>query len=107
MLRLIFAGFAALCLSACGKTMVHGSDPQTIVMHETVNELEKEEVPGTQHDVWIEPMTDYVCYPGAIDPKNVYYRKAHCTLVEIRPNKFQKVQYPNGQGHYAEPNGGQ
>ena len=98
----ILAMIVVLSFTACTKT-VEGGQTQTVVVRETVNELEKEPVPGTVNEVWIEPMRSVIDVPGAIDPKGVYYRAAHRTIVETRPGKFQKVQYPDYNGQYPAP----
>ena len=67
----------------------------TTVMREPMNELERDPVPGTVNDVWVEPMIDTVRVPGQIDPKGVYYRKGHTAVVEIRPGRIQLGEYPN------------
>jgi hypothetical protein len=98
---------AALSLIGCASTQrpaVQGSgEVVTVVMRETVNELEKEPVPGTVNEVWIEPMYDQVCVPGALDRNATYYRKPHCTLVEVRQEKFQQIEYPDYESGYAVP----
>jgi hypothetical protein len=73
------------------------------VVREVVNELEKEPVPGTVEDVYVEPMYDTVRVPGQLDPNGVYYRPSHKTIYEIRPGKFQPVQYPDYNGQYPAP----
>ena len=51
-------------------------------------------VPGTVNNDWIEPMYDQISIPGRLDPEGVYYRKKTETVVEIREDRFQPVQYP-------------
>lgn len=72
----------------------------TVVVREEISELEKEKVPGTQNDVWVEPMPGYVRVPAQLDPRGIYYRPSHNTLIETRPGKVQEVQYPNEHGEY-------
>lgn len=96
-------GLLGVCSCSTAKRVEHYGQVNTVVMRETVNELEKEPVPGTVNEVWIEPMYDQVCVPGTLDPKAMYYRKPHCTLVEVRQEKFQPVQYPDYEGEYAVP----
>jgi hypothetical protein len=98
----ILAGLALLGLLGCSSSASQG-EVKTIVVRDAVNELEKEPVPGTQSDVWVEPMYDSIRVPGAIDPKGIYYRRGHNELVEIRPGKFQKVEYPDYNGKYRQP----
>lgn len=81
-----------------------------MVVRESMNELERDRVPGTVDDVWAEPMYDTVRVQGQLDPHNMYYRKAHNELVEIRPGRYQMVEYPNdrtvhddNQGHEPPP----
>ncbi|HQH26212.1 MAG TPA: hypothetical protein PLP17_02360 [Oligoflexia bacterium] len=98
----VLAAIVLVGLIGCSKAVQQG-ETQTVVVRETVNELEKETVPGTVNEVWVEPMTSIIDVPGAIDPKGVYYRAPHRTIVEIRPYKFQKVQYPDFNGKYPAP----
>jgi len=51
-------------------------------------------VPGTVDEAWVEPMYDTVKVPGQLDPTGTYYRLPHKTIYEIRPGRFQEVQYP-------------
>ena len=89
-------GCAAKKVETKGKTM-------TVVMRDTINELEKEPVPGTVNDVWIEPMYDSVCYPAQLDPAQKYFRMQHCTVVEVRHKKIQKQEFPDDNGKYRVP----
>lgn len=102
-IRCSSAAVLAFGLIGCSTQRVQGGEVVTVVMRETVNELEKEPVPGTVNEVWIEPMYDQVCVPGTLDPAANYYRKPHCTLVEIRQEKFQQIQYPDYESGYAVP----
>ncbi len=82
-----------LLVAACSQ----GNKPpemQTVVNYESQSELDKEPVPGTVRDVWVEPMHDIVRVPGQIDPDQVYYRQGHETIVEIRPGRVQVVEFP-------------
>ena len=54
----------------------------------------KNPVPGTVSEVWVEPMYDTIKVPGQLDPSATYYRLPHRTVTEIRPERFQRVQYP-------------
>ncbi len=86
-----------LCCSAC--SVFHRSErKQTVILRPDINELELDPVPGTVNDVWSEPMYDTIRVPGQIDPKGVYYRKAHNTVVEVRQGKYQMQEYPEDQG---------
>ena len=82
-----------LFLGAC--STVDSGGRRTLLVREVGNELELDPVPGTVTDVWVEPMHDTIRVPGAIDPKRVYYRKIHTEVVEIRPGRFQQVEYPD------------
>lgn len=99
---------AIICLfvSGCATHSAQYGSTKTVISRQTVNELEKERVPGTHEDAWVEAMYDSVRVPGAIDPKGIYYRKGHTTIYEIRPGKYQKVQYPNRKGQYQRPRQG-
>jgi len=94
----------AVCFfsSACSKSLQVGAT-KTVIARQTVNELERDRVPGTHTEPWVETMHDVVKVPGAIDKKGMYYRLPHKTIYEIRPGKYQKVQYPDSQGRYISP----
>ena len=81
-------------LSSCAATKVQTGSVQTVVSQQRINELQKDPVPGTHLQPWQETYYDYVRVPGAIDPKGLYYRPSHKMVYEIRPGKYQKVQYP-------------
>ena len=49
--------------------------------------------PGVVTEAWVEPMYDTVKVPAQLDPAGNYFRPAHRTIVEIRPDRFQQVQY--------------
>lgn len=84
-------------LSACSsKTPVATrGEITTVVVRQPINELEREPVPGTVDDVWVEPMYDHVAIPAQLSPDGNTFRPAHNMIVEIRPGRFQKVQYPD------------
>lgn len=69
--------------------------PERVIVKSAENELLLDTVPGTVRDVWAEKMVDQVRVPGQIDPNGVYYRKPHETLIEVRPGRYQQVQYPD------------
>lgn len=102
MFRLGGALLAASCLTACfnrpAPTYTSGGNVSTVIVRQPINELEREPVPGTVNDVWAETMIDTVRVPGQLDPTGTYYRPSHNTLVEIRPGRYQKVQYPDEYG---------
>ena len=81
-------------ISSCAATKVQTGSVQTVVSQQRINELQKDPVPGTHLQPWQETYYDYVRVPGAIDPKGLYYRPSHKMVYEIRPGKYQKVQYP-------------
>lgn len=100
--NLIFGGLTTLLLSGCfsrpNSPMVSTGDVSTVVIRQPINELEREPVPGTVNDVWAETMIDTIRVPGQLDPHGVTYRPSHNTLAEIRPGRYQKVQYPDEYG---------
>jgi hypothetical protein len=92
--KTVIIGISLLTLTACSGVSSRGTTLTTI-QRAPINELQRDPVPGTVNDVWVEPMYDTIRVPGRLDPKNVYYRKAHNELVEIRPGRFQLQQYPD------------
>lgn len=99
MLRVFVICLMLFTFVACTSSAQQGVT-KTVVVREATNELEKDPVPGTQSDVWVEPMYEQVRVPAAIDPHGVYYRPSHNTLIEVRPGKYQRVQYPDYDGNY-------
>lgn len=91
--KILITGVLLLAATGCTRTMKQG-DTVTVVVREPVNELEREPVPGTVNDVWVEPMVDNIWQPGQLNPSGTYYRQGNHTLVEIRPGRYQKVEYP-------------
>jgi len=87
----------SLTLAGCTRVIQQG-ETKTVVVQQSINELELEPVPGTVNDVWIEPMVSTIWVPGQIQGN--YYRKGHTTIIEPRRKKFQKVQFPNYDGKY-------
>lgn len=51
-------------------------------------------IPGTVNREWAEPMVDQVRVPGQLDPEGNYYRPSHDAIVEIRPKRYQQVEFP-------------
>lgn len=100
--RFLLLGAICFISTACTKSMQVGTT-KTVIARQTVNELERERVPGTVTEPWVETMYDTVSVPGAIDKKGIYYRLPHKTVYEIRPGKYQKVQYPDREGRYVSP----
>ncbi len=87
------SGFLSACSS---KTPVATrGEISTVVVRQPINELEREPVPGTVDDVWVEPMYDVTAIPAQLSPDGNTFRPAHNMIVEIRPGRFQKVQYPD------------
>ncbi len=50
-------------------------------------------IPGTVEQNWVEPMPDVVKVPGGLDPTGTYYLPEHNEVVEIRPGRFEKMEY--------------
>ena len=90
-------------LSSCSATKVQTGTVQTVVSQQRINELQRDPVPGTHLQPWQETYYDYVRVPGAIDPKGLYYRPSHKMVYEIRPGKYQKVQYPEKICNFNKP----
>ena len=89
----ILIGF---CLFTIACSSSHRTEKVTnIVIRPDINELEKEHVPGTVDDVWVEPMYDTVKVPGTIDPKGMYFRKGHRAVIQVRQGKYQMQEYPD------------
>ena len=67
-----------------------------------INELERVPVPGTVSDVWVEPMIETIRVPAKIAPDGVSYRDGHNEVVQIRPGRFQQVEYPEDESTPAQ-----
>ena len=67
------------------------------LVYSQVEDLRQERVPGTVTYEWVEPMYDTIEVPGQLDATGTYYRLPHRTVVEIRQDRFQHVQYPDSQ----------
>lgn len=98
---LILGTVFVLSLGGCFSSQA-GGRPTTMVVREAVSELDRDPVPGTVNDVWVEPMADTIRVPGKLDPKGVYLIKPHTTVVEIRHERFQQVQYPEDRPGVGE-----
>ncbi|MBL7663139.1 hypothetical protein JNK13_10355 [bacterium] len=86
---------AILLLSLSTTTMLSGCALfKKRPIEPVIKEVEGPAVPGTVHEVWTEPMHDTVRVPAGLDPTGTYYRPSHNTVVEIRPGRTQKVEYP-------------
>ena len=91
--KVVLLGLMALVATGCSAS--RGGQVTTSVVRQEISELERDPVPGTVNDIWAEPMIDTVKVPGQIDARRTYYRKAHTVPAEIRPGRFQLVEYPN------------
>lgn len=69
--------------------------PDEPVVVEAASAVEYEQVPGADTPVWEEAMRDQVQIPGRLDPTGTYYRPPHKTIVEVRPGRYQPIEYPN------------
>lgn len=58
-------------------------------------EVPENPVPGTVNTLWAEPMYDTVRIPAGLDPTATYYRLPHNTVLEIRSEKYQQLEYPD------------
>jgi hypothetical protein len=95
--NLLFLSVLSVILAGCSSQLRSSNGVvSTVVLKQDINELEREAVPGTVNEIWAEPMYDTVEIPGQLDPSGMYYRKPHRTVVEIRQEKYQKVEYPSG-----------
>ena len=94
-------GLVVVANIACSRTPVR-VEPERVLVKHSQNELLLDTPPGTVRDVWAEKMVDRVRIPGQIDPHGVYYRKTHETLIEVRPGRYEQVQYPDQYDHYKE-----
>jgi hypothetical protein len=101
-IKLSFLGVSILLLFSGCTLWTSAPVERTVVVQKYSNDLEREPVPGTVHGPWAEAMFQDVEVPGQIDPKGVYYRLPHRTIVEIRQEKYQKAQYPDADGVYRE-----
>lgn len=89
-------------LSACSLMWGKVPESRTLIVEKASNSLESEPVPGTVVGPWAETMYQDVDVPGTIDKRGVYYRMPHRSVVEIRPEKYQRAQYPDLDGMYRE-----
>ncbi len=92
--RLIAAILVLAAVTGCGPRLQGNVDPQSAQNGVPV-EMTDRFVNGTVDHVWAEPMYDQVRVPAQIDPNNVYYRPGHETLIEIRHERYQEVQFPD------------
>lgn len=101
-MRIIIISLLLLSLSSCATVWSSAPTQRTVVVQKYINDLERESIPGTVHGPWVENMYQDAEIPGQIDPKGIYYRPPHKTVVEIRHEKFQRAQYPDADGVYRE-----
>ncbi len=95
-LKLILALGTIAAISGCGCVGGNcGTQGGRIASVEVVQEVHEDKVPGTVTEAWVEPMYEHVKVPGQLDPTSTYYRAPHKTMVEIRPGRFQRVEYPS------------
>lgn len=91
----LLVGLAVMVGGAACSSTPRRVQPERIIVKSAENDIMLNTVPGTVRDVWAEKMVDQVRVPGQIDPRGVYYRKPHETLIEVRPGRYQQVQYPD------------
>ncbi len=93
MKRILFPILAILLLASCSKN----TNEIPLRAREIPLNVTENPVPGTVNKLWKEPMYNQVQVPAQLDPNGIYYRPAHNTIVEIRKDKFQKVEFPEDQ----------
>ncbi len=91
---LVLALFLAYSLSSCAP--IEQPAPIKIIKQERIIAQENP-VPGTVEEEYVEKMLDTVEVPGQLDPTGTYYRKPHKTIYEIRPGRYQQLEYPNSK----------
>lgn len=78
------------CISSLpGDSMQAPPSPEMAV------EVPENPVPGNVNTLWAEPMYDTVRIPAQLDPTATYYRLPHNTVLEIRSEKYQQLEYPD------------
>ena len=87
---------------ACSSAAYDHNSRKEYIFEGTASELQRETVPGTHKDVWQGTLHNTVQVPGALDAEGVYYRLPHETVYEIRPEKYQRAQYPKRGGSYTD-----
>jgi hypothetical protein len=92
---------AHLALALPAVAMLGGASACSIAEPAPVIEYRKmevtERVPGAVYEEWVEPMYDTVHVPGQIDPAGNYYRMPHQSVVEIRHDRFDDVDYEENE----------
>jgi hypothetical protein len=81
-----------ICILTLGVFSCTATKP-TPIIQEVIIEVEESPVPGTVQSAWEEPMYDTVRMPAQIYGNT--YRPSHNTIVEIRPRRYQPVQFPS------------
>lgn len=102
LIRIIVISSLLTSVSACATIWSSVPESRTVVVEKYGNSLDAEPVPGTVVGPWAETMYQDVDVPGSIDKKGVYYRMPHKTVYEVRPEKYQRAQYPDQDGLYRE-----
>jgi hypothetical protein len=87
-------------LNACSTIWSSAPESRTVVVEKYGSSLDAEPVPGTVVGPWAETMYQDVDVPGSI--RGVVYRMPHRTIYEVRPEKYQRAQYPDQDGLYRE-----
>jgi hypothetical protein len=95
LLNLSLFGVLLAGFSGCANFWSHQAPPKVAVRDQVPAEMTDRLVNGTVDHVWAEPMNDQVRVPAQIDPNNVYFRPSHETVVEIRHERYQEVQFPD------------
>lgn len=90
----------ALSTTGCPVPRKNSAEPEKRVVV-----VEENKVPGTVDTFWVEPMHDTVEVPAQIDPTGTYYRNPHKTVVEVRPDRFRKVEQNNAEQGVNAPSG--
>jgi multidrug efflux pump subunit AcrA (membrane-fusion protein) len=71
------------------------AEPAPVIEYRKMEVTER--VPGTVYEEWVEPMYDTVHVPGQIDPAGNHYRMPHQSVVEIRHDRFDDVDYKESE----------
>lgn len=101
-IKYIIGSLLLVSSSACSTIWSSAPESRTVVVEKYGSSLDAEPVPGTVVGPWAETMYQDVDVPGSIDKKGVYYRMPHKTVYEVRPEKYQRAQYPDEDGLYRE-----
>lgn len=81
-------GIILVLLTLNGCVLFSSPEPTEVIIFENA-------VHGTVTETWAEPMVDSVEVPAQLDPMGTYYRLPHRTIVEIRPGRYQEIEYPD------------